>query len=118
MKLFKVFSGRGSDSTATRAGSNGSDARRGAPSDWRAVSIKCAGEACDAARDCGATRWLSAEAPRLPLPSCRAGHCECVYRHHADRRTGPRRRFDLEFFARPFIGDDRRREAGRRQSDR
>lgn len=46
---------------------------------------------------CRHARYLSHEAPPLPLPQCpnRAG-CRCVYRHFEDRRTGSRRTDDLK----------------------
>jgi len=37
-------------------------------------------------------RFLSDEAPRLPLTQCSAGaSCSCAYKHHAARRGPPRR---------------------------
>jgi len=37
-------------------------------------------------------RFLSLEAPRFPLPGCsHPARCDCLYRHHEDRRAGPRR---------------------------
>jgi hypothetical protein len=59
---------------------------------WHAVGIVAKSSACEAARALRATRFLSAEAPRLPLPQCtKSKECHCAYKHYADRRAGPRR---------------------------
>ncbi len=64
--------------------------RRAEP--WHSVSIVSRIATCDAALQCRGKRYLSREALRLPLPECdRSETCRCVYRHHADRRAGPRR---------------------------
>jgi hypothetical protein len=62
------------------------------PEPWHAVSIVSRITTCEAALQRRGQRYLSREAPRLPLPECdRSQGCRCVYRHHADRRAGPRR---------------------------
>ncbi len=58
---------------------------------WHAVGIAAPASACATARACKGKRFLSREAPRLPLAGCDAASCECKYRHYADRRGGPRR---------------------------
>lgn len=58
---------------------------------WHAVTIIGPGTMCEAAQACKGKRFLSPEAPRLPLKGCDAGECHCRYRHFADRRAGPRR---------------------------
>jgi hypothetical protein len=64
----------------------------GRPEPWHSVSIVSRITTCEAALQCRGKRYLSREAPRLPLNECdRSDACRCVYRHHADRRTGPRR---------------------------
>jgi hypothetical protein len=41
-------------------------------------------------------RFLSHEAPHLPLPECpHRAQCRCVYRHFEDRRSNPRRNSDM-----------------------
>jgi hypothetical protein len=85
---------------------------------WRAVSIVAGSNCCDTARRCGSRRWLSAQAPRFPLPGCDASACKCRYRHHPDRRARPRRRADRDEMPRPFEGNDRRKPfRGRRAGD-
>lgn len=59
-------------------------------------------------------RFLSVDAPRLPLDGCtNKSSCQCVYKHHEDRRSGPRRAHELGRPTRAFtpdrrMGDDRR----------
>jgi len=58
---------------------------------WHAVTLITSGHPCAAVQACKGKRFLSSEAPRLPLPECDAPRCECRYRHYEDRRNGPRR---------------------------
>ena len=59
---------------------------------YHAVSIK-AGPNCEkTALQYGQQRYLSREAPTLPLPTCNPKACTCRYLHHDDRRTGKDRR--------------------------
>jgi hypothetical protein len=59
---------------------------------WHAVTIiGPASTMCGAAQACKGKRFLSPEAPRLPVKGCDAEECNCRYRHFADRRGGPRR---------------------------
>ena len=63
---------------------------------WKAVAILPGESACSAARELHGKRFLSRNAPRLPLPDCtKQDQCECKYRHLSDRRGDFRR-----------IGDD------------
>jgi hypothetical protein len=63
-----------------------------------AVSVESDFMVCDAARTLGDKRFLSAEAPPLPLPGCDRGRCECRYVHHEDRRVGDERRMPFTAF--------------------
>jgi hypothetical protein len=92
-------------------------ARRGSIQPWHAVTIAAPVSACAAAHGCKGKRYLSREAPRLPLAGCDASVCECKYRHFPDRR-GPPRRHD-EKGAAPQIRDknNRRTSRGRRAVD-
>src|SRR3984885_15746908 len=58
---------------------------------WHSVSIIRGRQACAAVVELNGRKWLSAEAPHLPVKGCDATHCECRYRHHADRGSGARR---------------------------
>jgi hypothetical protein len=84
---------------------------------WSAVSIVPAGGSCEAARALKGQRFLSAQAPRLPLKECTSsGSCPCVYRKYPDRRAGPRREEEKTGLRRPADAE-RRRSRGRRSSD-
>ena len=59
---------------------------------YHAVAIKAGPHACAAANEIAGTRYLSAEAPTLPLPDCNVVDCQCSFVHYKDRRTGKDRR--------------------------
>ena len=61
-------------------------------SKFHAVSIKVPKTACAAAKALTGERFLSTEAPTLPLPGCDAPDCNCCFVHHKDRRSGKDRR--------------------------
>ncbi|MEE4360528.1 MAG: hypothetical protein V2I63_03280 [Pseudomonadales bacterium] len=72
---------------------------------------------CPQARQLEGRRFLSEEAPLLPLEGCSSpDRCACSYRHFSDRRTDKRRDSDLGLPDRP-IPDDRRESGGRRITD-
>ena len=87
---------------------------------YHAVSIHPAANACGAAEDIKSQRFLSEEAPALPLPNCQA-NCHCRYVHHTDRRSGARdrrlRKAEQSEVVGFFDADNRRRNAGRRHTD-
>jgi hypothetical protein len=89
---------------------------------YHAVSIKFDNQACDAARELAGSRFLSVDAPRLPLSKCDAATCNCRFAHHQDRRTGKDRRSP---FSAPGIGggtgsfeQERREKSERRKSQK
>ncbi len=84
---------------------------------WHAVSVKPAAGACDAAIAAKSNRWLSREAPLMPLPGCtRPDTCRCTYQHHEDRRTGEGRRAEeTDAFNRPTPVANERRSRGSRR---
>lgn len=63
-----------------------------ATSRFHSVSIKVTGSACRAAKELSGQRFLSTEAPPLPLPDCTMEECNCRFVHHKDRRAGKDRR--------------------------
>jgi hypothetical protein len=69
-------------------------------------------DCCDAAQALRGQRFLSAEAPKVPLKGCTAGRCTCTYAHFDDRRSGIDRR---RVAAHPR--EERRRSRGRRVDD-
>jgi hypothetical protein len=85
---------------------------------FHAVSIIVGDNACAAAHRFTGKRFLSAHAPILPLPMCDAPHCGCHYKHHKDRRAGPRRRSEVGMMVASYNGSERRRSRGRRADDK
>jgi hypothetical protein len=91
-------------------------ARRGSRQPWHAVTIAAPAGACAAAQACRGARFLSRDAPRLPLAECDAARCECKYRHYEDRR-GSARRHDEKRAPPAREQDNRRISRGRRATD-
>jgi hypothetical protein len=86
---------------------------------WSAVSVLTGSGGCEPARALKGKRFLSAAAPRIPLPDCTAPQsCKCVYRKYPDRRTGSRRAEDHGGMRRAAGGGPERRAGrGRRNTD-
>jgi hypothetical protein len=84
---------------------------------FHAISIKAGPRCCQAAKSMSGMRFLSKEAPRIPLPQCDAAACECRYIHHDDRRSSPRRASEggATRGGPPFAGPDRRRSKSDRR---
>lgn len=61
--------------------------------DFRAVSIQICPQACAAAKKLRDKRFLSSQAPMLPLNDCNVSDCKCKFIHHHDRRSHEDRRF-------------------------
>ena len=88
-------------------------------SPFHAVEIRCTKNACQAAKDTRGERYLSAEAPLLPLDQCdRPDRCQCRYQHYKDRRGGSRRDAEVGL---PTQNDservEQRHRKGRRTED-
>lgn len=65
----------------------------GIPKQWHAISVEAKPLSCAAAQDLRKKRFLSQEAPALPLEGCTKGaNCPCTYKHHEDRRGKGRRK--------------------------
>ncbi|HEY0683363.1 MAG TPA: hypothetical protein VGD45_13600 [Steroidobacter sp.] len=84
---------------------------------YHAVSVLPGADACAAAYRFSGQRYLSRQAPRLPLPSCDVQACGCRFKHHKDRRSGPRRNSDVGMVMAGYSGQERRRSRGRRATD-
>ena len=86
---------------------------------WHAVTIVAKGNSCEAARAARNNRYLSADAPRLPLAECSNPEaCSCSYKHHADRRAQARRADDDGALSRGTrVTTERRVQPDRRKSD-
>lgn len=86
---------------------------------YHAVTIVPGTRACPAAFELGGVRFLSREAPSLPLKDCSATKCECRYEHYDDRRKGARRARDMQVSIDGYDGLERRgtEKRGRRKTD-
>jgi hypothetical protein len=85
---------------------------------WHAVHVASGEGACPAAIALGKRRFLSKQAPRLPLDACTSpGTCKCAYRHHEDRRDALRRWSDEGGSTRLLPKVERRAKRGRRERD-
>jgi hypothetical protein len=86
---------------------------------WHAVSVATNGECCAAASGLHKMRFLSAEAPVIPLMGCsRPDACRCFYKHHEDRRGQLRRREEITGLrAKVRVEEERRQGRDRRETD-
>jgi len=88
---------------------------------FHAVSIHPEPNCCSAVRTVQSYRFLSEEAPGLPLPQCDQATCGCKYKHHSDRRSGARDRRYAEAKANELAEfwqlKNRRSTVGRRGGD-
>ena len=75
--------------------------------------------ACAEARALLDQRFLSRDAPPLPLKNCGTPQCECRYEHYDDRRKGNRRAHDLGVSIDGYEGSEQRQKVkrGRRETD-
>jgi hypothetical protein len=86
---------------------------------FHAVSIQPGRNCCYEARALEGQRFLSREAPPLPLKDCSSASCTCRYQHHEDRRRGPRRARDMGVAMDGWVETDQRvhQGRGRRKTD-
>jgi len=75
-------------------------------------------DSCECAKAIGGKRFLSNEAPRLPLLQCpHPQTCTCQFKHHTDRRRQARRAEDVGMPPKFMPPRERRAEAHGRRSD-
>lgn len=88
------------------------------PNRFAAVSIVPGRACCRASTGLGKQRFLTREAPLLPLQDCTASEqCQCRYQKHEDRRQ-PERRQALWIAPHSSMPvGDRRKQRGRRATD-
>lgn len=98
-------------------GQASASARERALKRWHAVTVAAGQSACAAAKACKGKRFLSKEAPSLPLEGCDSASCHCKYRHFDDRRAAPRRRDEAIGASAPSANAERRKKGGRRAGD-
>ncbi len=85
---------------------------------YHAVTIAQGRAACSNSTRLTGRRFLSREAPPLPLPGCSLRPCRCRYVHHADRRAEDRRfPFGVRKHTESAVATERRRGDRRRASD-
>lgn len=77
-------------------------------SPWHAVSIVRDRSACAAVCELNGQRWLSIQAPQLPVTGCNSAQCSCHYRHHEDRRVQDRREAGVLISSPPPTEGERR----------
>ena len=89
------------------------------PKKWHAISIDAKALSCLPAQSLRKQRFLSKEAPTLPLEGCtKRASCPCTYRHHDDRRNKPRRDSGTSIASNSSThGAERRGSRGRRSDD-
>lgn len=104
-------------SKPAKRGSTNKNAHYHITNPYHAVAIVPGASCCTAARDLRTQRFLSREAPALPLANCTMSPCRCSYRHFDDRRTKARRSADRMGQSAPWTGSERRAPSGRRQTD-
>ena len=87
---------------------------------FHAVTIQPGRLCCHEARALQGQRFLSREAPTLPLRNCTCETCSCLYQHYDDRRAGVRRARDMGVAIDGWVDVDKRVETGRgrRKSDK
>ena len=87
---------------------------------FHAVTIQPGRLCCQEARALQGQRFLSREAPTLPLRNCTCENCTCLYQHYGDRRAGARRARDMGVAIDGWVDVDKRVEVGRgrRKSDK
>ena len=87
---------------------------------YHAVTIAVGRRCCASAEGLQDKRFLSREAPKLPLANCDRVTCECRYVHHDDRRRGPRRASEMGVALDAYEGGEKRGgpKRGRRKKDK
>lgn len=101
-----------------RAGAQKRAARESkAAAAFSAVEIRPRSGACDAARALEGRRYLSKDAPALPLANCTAARCRCRFSKLSDRRTDGRRLEHDGLSASLFLPSNRRKRRDRRRAE-
>jgi len=84
---------------------------------YHGIGITAGDTACAAVEAIAQQRFLSEDAPRLPLEQCaNPGDCVCRYKHFSDRRTDPRRESDVGL-PQADHPQEKRQSGGRRITD-
>jgi hypothetical protein len=84
---------------------------------YHCVEVRKGSHACKAVQDLGNSRFLSDEAPSLPVLGCTAKQCTCRFIHHDDRRDDDRRNpYGQLTSLPPLLSGERRSRVERRKS--
>lgn len=85
---------------------------------YHCVEVRSGAGACNAVKQLASIRFLSDQAPMLPLTGCTAEKCTCAYIHHDDRREDDRRNPYRRGFGEPSasVSSERRVKHDRRKS--
>jgi hypothetical protein len=85
---------------------------------YHAVTVAQGRTACASSIQLTGRRFLSRDAPPLPLPGCTMQLCRCRYIHHADRRAEERRfPFGVRKRSEATVAVERRRGDRRKTTD-
>jgi hypothetical protein len=85
---------------------------------YHCVEVRCDDSACAAVRRLEGIRFLSDQAPLLPVSGCSAQKCTCQYVHYDDRRDDDRRNpFGQWANLPPTLTGERRSRNDRRGAD-
>ena len=86
--------------------------------EFSAVSIQIGPHACSAANYLRDKKFLSSQAPALPLSKCDISDCRCKYSHHKDRRSEDDRRYPSAIMQGVFSDKEKRENtnSGRRKN--
>jgi hypothetical protein len=88
---------------------------------YASASVHRGASACAQVQELGDKRFLSAEAPQLPLATCSQERCSCRYRRHPERRREDDRRdlcsMQANLYSVSGDADRRLRSRGRRATD-
>lgn len=91
--------------------------RERTPKSYHAVEVRPGRRPCKAVQDLGNVRFLSDQAPSLPVPGCMAATCTCSFIHHDDRRQEDRRHpYGQWSSVPPALSGERRSRTERRKS--
>jgi hypothetical protein len=91
------------------------------PSRYSSVSIMLPQNCCSSAQSLAGARFLTKEAPQLPLANCNTTPCKCGFIRHEDRREEDEDRRAIHGLRAELhalhTGEERRQRRGRRSYD-
>lgn len=85
-----IWSSRSNKKTLGKTSRQSKAVPKKAVNPYHCVEVKMSYDACEEVLKIHGKRYLSAEAPTLPLPGCDQ-NCGCKFKHHNDRRFDDRR---------------------------